>query len=106
MMKTSSALRGLRVDIDLRKIGERTSTVPGTFRKTVEFAVPTPSTAGETALNKYLSKLEALRGVLSKEEDTRGPNLDPAPRLATASTTPSSRRRTCSRASTTRPRRS
>ncbi len=78
MMKTTTLRRGLRVDFDLRKIGERTSTVPGIFRKTVEFAIPVPGGAGEPALNKYLSKLEALRGVLSKEEDTRGPNLDPA----------------------------
>jgi type VI secretion system protein ImpL len=77
MMKSSTVLRGLRVDIDLKKIGEKTSTVPGTFRRTVEFGIPVPGSIAEPPLNKYLSRLEALRGVLTKEEDTRGPNLDP-----------------------------
>jgi type VI secretion system protein ImpL len=69
--------KGIRVEIDLKKIGERTSIVPGVFKKTTEFAIPVMGTAGDTPLNKYLSKLDALRGQLAKEEDTRGPNLDP-----------------------------
>ena len=76
--KTTTMTRGLRVDVgDLRRTGDHVSTVPGVFRKTTEFAIPPPSVVGESPLNKYLSKLEALKGQLTKEEDTRGPNLDP-----------------------------
>jgi type VI secretion system protein ImpL len=75
--KTAQYTKGLRVDVDLRKIGEKTMSVPGVFKKTTEFAIPPPGIQGETPLNKYLSKLEALKGQLTKEEDTRGPNIDP-----------------------------
>jgi type VI secretion system protein ImpL len=76
--KLSGMTRGLRIDVgDLRKIGDKTSTVPGIFKKTIEFAIPGTNTGGDTPLNKYMTKLDALRGQLAKEEDTRGPNLDP-----------------------------
>jgi hypothetical protein len=38
--------------------------VPGTFRKTIEFAIPVPGTLGDTPLNKYLSRLDALAQLL------------------------------------------
>jgi type VI secretion system protein ImpL len=76
-MKSTSMLRGIRLDIDLKKTGERTSNVPSTFKKTTEFAIPTLGSTADPPLNKYLSKLEALKGQLSREEDTRGPNIDP-----------------------------
>jgi len=75
--KLASVTRGLRFDIDLKKIGERTSNVPGAFKGTTEFGIPPPSATGDSPLEKYLSHLELLRGQLQKEEDTRGPNLDP-----------------------------
>jgi type VI secretion system protein ImpL len=75
--KLAGPTRGLRFDIDLTKIGDRTSTVPGVFKKTIEFAIPAPGSTGDTPLNRYMSKLDALRGQLAKEEDTRGPNIDP-----------------------------
>jgi type VI secretion system protein ImpL len=76
--KLASVTKGLRFDIDLRKIGERTSTVPGIFQRTTEFAIGTAgSNGGDTGLNKYMKKLDALRGQLQKEEDSRGPNIDP-----------------------------
>jgi type VI secretion system protein ImpL len=75
--KVASMTGGLRVDIDLRKIGERTSNVPVVFKRTTEFAIPAPGATGDAPLDKYLSKLDLLHGQLQKEEDTRGPNLDP-----------------------------
>jgi type VI secretion system protein ImpL len=75
--KLQSATGGLRFDIDLRKIGERTSNVPGAFKRTTEFGILPTGASGEPPLDKYLSKIELLRGQLQKEEDTRGPNLDP-----------------------------
>jgi type VI secretion system protein ImpL len=75
--KVQGAARGIRVDVDLKKIGERTSTVPGVFKKTIEFAIPPPGSTADTPLNRYMSKLDALRGQLAKEDDTRGGNTDP-----------------------------
>jgi type VI secretion system protein ImpL len=75
-MKLSAMTGGLRVEVDLQKIGPRTSTVPGIFRKTVDFAVPSAANGNDPPVNKYLSRLEALRGVLQKEEDAR-PGVDP-----------------------------
>ncbi len=73
----TSKTRGLRWNIDIRKIGEKTSIVPTTFKRTVEFAVPSDSSAStETSLSKYLSKLDAVRGELQKQEDVT-PNTDP-----------------------------
>jgi type VI secretion system protein ImpL len=75
--KLSTATRGLRFDIDLKKIGDRTSTVPSIFKRTTEFAIPPPGGSSDTPLAKYVSKLEAVGKELQKEEDTRGPNVDP-----------------------------
>jgi type VI secretion system protein ImpL len=72
-----SRTRGLNWGIDVRKIGERTSIVPTTFKRTVEFAVPSDnSNTTETSLAKYLSKLDALHGELQKQEELT-PNTDP-----------------------------
>jgi hypothetical protein len=75
--KVMAVTGGLRVDIDLRKIGEHPSNLPSVFKRIVEFGIPPPSAAGDSGLDKYLSKLEQLRGQLQKEEDARGPNVDP-----------------------------
>ena len=75
-MRAATALRGIRVDIDLKSIGGRLSTVPGIFRRTTEFAIPGASGSADTPLNKYISKLDAVRGILQREEDAR-PNIDP-----------------------------
>jgi type VI secretion system protein ImpL len=70
-LAASRALRGIRLNIDLKKIGPRTSTVPGIFKKTVDFAVPSPANGNDPPVNKYLSSLEALRSVLQKAEDAQ-----------------------------------
>jgi type VI secretion system protein ImpL len=70
--KLSAKTGGLRFDIDLKKIGEKESGVPRAFKATVDFGVATTP-----ALDTYLSSLEDLQHKLQKEEDTRGPNLDP-----------------------------
>jgi type VI secretion system protein ImpL len=75
--KLQTATRGVKIDVDLRKIGERTSIVPGVFKKTIEFAIPAPGSTADTPLNRYMSKLDALRGQLAREDDTRGGNTDP-----------------------------
>jgi type VI secretion system protein ImpL len=70
-LATTRALRGIRLNIDLKKIGPRTSTVPGIFRKTVDFAVPGTGNGNDPPVNKYLSQLEALRLILQKAEDAQ-----------------------------------
>jgi type VI secretion system protein ImpL len=53
------------------------SAVPGTFRRTVEFGVPTGNIpSNEVPLAKYLSKLDTLRGEFKRLEDAT-PNVDP-----------------------------
>jgi type VI secretion system protein ImpL len=75
-MRMQATLGGIRVPIELGKTGDRLSNVPGLFRKTIEFALPTPGLAAEPPLNRYLSRLEELKGRLAREEDAHGP-LDP-----------------------------
>ncbi len=68
---------GFKFNVDIRKIGDRVSTVPGTFKSAVEFAIP--SNVGShtsTQLAEYISKIEAIKGELSRMEDA-SPNLDP-----------------------------
>lgn len=72
----------LRVNVDLKKVGEKVSNVPATFRKLVEFGVPSETRAGgataplsETPLAKYVSILEGLRADMQKVEDST-PNVD------------------------------
>jgi type VI secretion system protein ImpL len=66
----------VRFNIDIRRVGERTSTVPGIFKKTVEFAIPA-SGASDTALSKYINKLDALRVELSRLEEAGAGPVDP-----------------------------
>ena len=62
-------------------IGERTSNVPGAFKITTEFGIPPPSATGDSPLDKYLSKLDALRGQLTEGGGRAGPQPRSAPRL-------------------------
>ena len=71
-LATQRALRGIRLNIDLKKIGPRTSTVPGIFKKTVDFAVPGPANGNDPPVNKYLSSAGGwLRSILQKAEDAQ-----------------------------------
>jgi type VI secretion system protein ImpL len=63
------------VNIDLRKVGERTSTVPGAFKRTVEFGIG--GTGSDTSLAKYISKLDGVRGDLARMEDAQTGAIDP-----------------------------
>ena len=78
VMKIQGATGGIRINIpDIKKLGDRVSAVPGTFKRTVEFGVPTGSTpSNEVPLAKYLSKLDTLRGEFKRLEDAT-PNVDP-----------------------------
>ena len=73
---------GLRIDVDMQKIGERQALVPGVFRKTVEFGIPQDTKAGkstapitDTPLAKYINILEKLRGDML-ELRAKNPNVD------------------------------
>jgi type VI secretion system protein ImpL len=63
--------RDLRLDIDLRKIGERISVVPGTFRKTTDFAFAPPGGISDTPLGKYIAELDAVREALQRDAESR-----------------------------------
>ena len=77
MERAATASRGLRVQIDLKKIGnDHTSIVPPTFKRTVEFGVPATGASSDSPLAKYLSRVEAVRGQLSRQSDAGG-TLDP-----------------------------
>ena len=77
-MKIQSVTGGIRVNIpDIKKLGDRVSAVPGTFKRTVEFGVPTGSiSSSDVPLAKYLSRLDTLRGEFKRLEDAT-PNVDP-----------------------------
>jgi type VI secretion system protein ImpL len=68
--------QGLRFDVDIRRVGDRASTVPVVFKRTVEFGIPAAGTT-DTALAKYISRLDALKGELTKLEDGNGGAIDP-----------------------------
>jgi type VI secretion system protein ImpL len=75
----SGRLYGLQIDVskvDMRRIGERTSTVPGVFKRTAEFALPPTGTPTDAPIAKYIEKLTAVRGELQRQEDVT-PNVDP-----------------------------
>jgi type VI secretion system protein ImpL len=74
--RLSPMLRGVRVNIDLKQLAGRTSLVPGTFKRTTEFAIPAAGQTGETPLATYQSRLEALRGDFVRLEDSSA-NADP-----------------------------
>lgn len=72
---------GLRLNIDVRKIGDRVSQVPDLFKRLIEFGVP-PDRSGaanapltETPLQKYTNVLEGLRSKMQKAEDST-PNVN------------------------------
>jgi type VI secretion system protein ImpL len=63
----------------VKKIGNRLSAVPGEFKRTVEFGVPSLSGGSapitDTPLAKYISLLNSLRDEVQKLEDLN-PNAD------------------------------
>jgi type VI secretion system protein ImpL len=75
----SRRTKGIRFDIDVKKIRNRLSAVPNEFKKTVEFGVPTgpggsvPIT--DTPLARYVTLLNSLRDEIQKLEDAN-PNVD------------------------------
>ncbi|AKT43387.1 type VI secretion system membrane subunit TssM [Chondromyces crocatus] len=75
----ASKTRGLRFNIDVKKIRGRLSGVPGEFKRTVEFGVPNSSSGAtpitDTALAKYVRILESVRDDIQKLED-QNPNAD------------------------------
>ncbi|EYF01261.1 type VI secretion system membrane subunit TssM [Chondromyces apiculatus] len=77
--KLASQTRGLRFNVDVKKIRGRLSAVPNEFKRTVEFGVPgsqagsTPIT--DTSLAKYVRILEGVRDEVQKLED-QNPNVD------------------------------
>ncbi len=77
-MKVQSLTGGIRVNIpDIKKLGERLSAVPGTFKRAVEFGVPTGTIlSSDVPLAKYLSRLDTLRNDFKRLEDAT-PNVDP-----------------------------
>jgi type VI secretion system protein ImpL len=77
-MKIQTQTGGIRVNIpDIKKLGDRVSAVPGTFKRTVEFGVPTGNiSSSDVPLAKYLSRLDTLRGEFKRLEDAT-PNVDP-----------------------------
>ena len=77
VMAIQSKTGGIRVNIpDIKKLGDRVSAIPGTFKRTVDFGVPTGGIpSSEVPLAKYLSRLDTLRGEFKRLEDTT-PNVD------------------------------
>ncbi|HSN96730.1 MAG TPA: ImcF-related family protein, partial [Candidatus Nanopelagicales bacterium] len=78
-MRITQKTRGLRFNVDVKKIRGRLSTVPGDFKRTVEFGVPSstsgPAPITETSLASYVRMLESLRDEIQKLED-QNPNVD------------------------------
>jgi type VI secretion system protein ImpL len=75
---------GLKVDVDSNKALAQAvqSTIPGTFRKLVEFGVPQDTKAGkstgpivETSFGKYINVLDVLRGTML-DMRAKNPNVD------------------------------
>jgi type VI secretion system protein ImpL len=68
--------KGLRFNVDVKKIAGRLSVVPGTFKKTVAVGVPQDTNAGpasapltETPLAQYMELLGAIREKMVVAED-------------------------------------
>lgn len=64
--QAATRITGLRVNInvDLKKVGERTSLVPQTFKQTVEFGIPDAkanTALPDTPLAKYVDTLSAIK---------------------------------------------
>jgi type VI secretion system protein ImpL len=80
--RASGAAGGLRFNIDLRRLGDRISTVPGVFKRTVEFGVPQSTTRDndapvtDTSLSKYITIIDNVRDAMRRQYDVN-PNVDP-----------------------------
>jgi type VI secretion system protein ImpL len=72
--KLTSQAKGLRFNVDVKKIAGKASVVPATFKKTVAFGVPEDSSPGatpltETGLARYMDLLRTIREAMVAEED-------------------------------------
>jgi len=76
--KISQKTYGLRFNVDVRKIGDRTSQVPDKFKQLVAFGVPpevksrpdeTAQRGGVTPLDKYIEKLELIKKRATEIDD-------------------------------------
>jgi type VI secretion system protein ImpL len=72
--KLTSRAKGLRFNLDVKKIAGKSSVVPATFKKTVAFGVPQDTTPGatpltETALAQYMELLRTIRDKMVAAED-------------------------------------
>ena len=65
----SQRTQGLRFNLDIKKLGNRTSTVPTHFRRAVDFGVPAPGAPPETSLARYISIIERLHDEMQKVMD-------------------------------------
>jgi type VI secretion system protein ImpL len=66
--------------IDLKRLGERVSTIPDVFKRTVDFALLPSGSQGssaETPLARYIDAIDALRQQMMKEEEAT-PGVDPS----------------------------
>ena len=66
---------GLRVNVDIKKLGERVSVVPATFKRTVEFGIPEASGVApitDTPLAKFVDLMAGLRNEMIKLSDRNG----------------------------------
>jgi type VI secretion system protein ImpL len=81
LSQKATQMTGFRLNIDVRKIGDRVSEVPDTFKRLIEFGVPQEKAGGtnapitNTPLQKYTNVLEGLRNEMQKVEDAT-PNVD------------------------------
>jgi type VI secretion system protein ImpL len=78
LSQKASQKTGLRINVDVRQLGEHVSIVPNTFKKTVEFGIPdahanAPIT--DTPLAKYIDSLSSLRTDMIRMNDQQA-NVD------------------------------
>lgn len=74
--KVTSVTKGLRFDLDVGKIGERTSKVPGMFKSTVGVGVPQETSGGALPETRLATYMGTLRDVRSKMQDKLEDNKD------------------------------
>jgi type VI secretion system protein ImpL len=73
MLEAAGAVASKVGPLDIKKLGERVSTIPDVFKRTVEFAVPAPGSQGaavDTPLARYIDAIEGLRRRMEKEEES------------------------------------
>jgi type VI secretion system protein ImpL len=80
--KATQATGGLRFGIDVKKmgVGDRVSSVPSVFKRTVEFGISVAAGGGQggsTALAKYNESLDLLKQEMQKADDITPGATDP-----------------------------